>query len=498
MRTLPSHIRRLRVPSFVCATCIATALVAYTSASENFLRGQTKTSEPSAAPQEVSKTGSPKYVRASSDQPLWRVDLHSIGYPPENHLLQWQRGLGSFDTVDFLSDNVVAESFVTQEPAANLQRRGDPNRARPYRLHAIFMDANSGAVLKTFEWLGDDLKMGIFPRYDGSFVFFSTEHLVFYSSNWQPAKEAALLQLQEPGAELKEIAESPSGKFLAVRIRKLNSLLCLRIQTDTLTAERDTCSALLPFAISDDGMASTLTPDAVHFNGENRDAQPDEIHLNNAIKMKRTTIETVEFVGERGDLKKTLCYTRTTSSCGSPAFITNNMMVIHRQDDLGLLDITDVAKGGEARVQFQKEIGTHYWNLEHTSATGEWIATLGRPVRTSANGERFAVAMNAAQSPVNRSTAYALFPEALPAIDPTHVDVYDLPSGLEKLIPTRQCYLDAQCDWWIYKLTNVKHQFQHIWGFGLSPNGEKLVIDSGGVIHMYALPPATHLNAPAK
>jgi hypothetical protein len=492
MRTLPSHIRRIRIPSFVYATCIAAALVVCGGASENFLHGQTKTPESPAAPQDVSKKGLPKYVKASSDQSLWKVDLHPMGYPPENHLLQWQRGLGSFDTVDFLSDNVVAESFVTQEPAANLQRRDDPNRARPYRLHAIFMDATSGAVLKTFEWLGDDLKMGIFPRYDGSFVFFSTEHLVLYSSDWQPAKEVALIQLQEPGAELKEIAESPSGKFLDVRIRKLNSLLCLRIQTDTLTAERDTCSALLPFAISDDGMASTLTPDAVHFNGENREAQPDVIRSDNRIKMKRTEVETVEFVGERGDLKKTLCYTRTTSSCGSPAFITNNMMVIHRQDDLGLLDITDVANGGEAKLQFQKEIGTHYWHLEQTKVEGEWIASLGRPVRSSANGQRFAVAMNAAQSPDNRSTSYALFPEALPAIDPTHVDVYDLPSGLDKLTPTRQCYLDAQCDWWIYKLTNVKHQFQHIWGFGLSPNGEKLVIDSGGVIQMYALPPVAH------
>jgi hypothetical protein len=357
-----------------------------------------------------------------------------------------------------------------------------------FRSHAIFMDATSGAVLKTFEWLGDDLKMGIFPRYDGSFVLFSTEHLVLYSSDWKPVKEVALLQLQEPGAALQEIAESPSGKFLDIRIRKASSLLCVRIQTDTLTAERDTCTALLPFAISDDAIASTLTPDAVHFAGENREAQPDVNRVNNRIKMNRTSIETVEFVGERGGLKKTLCDEPSVRSCGSPAFITNNMVIIHGQDELGLLDITDVAKGEKPKLKFQKEFGNHSGTNVLSSIRGEWISALGRPIRTSANGERFAVAMNAPQRAGYAATANALLPEALPAIDPTHVDVYDLPSGLEKPIPARQCYLDAQCDWWIYKLTNVRHQFQHIWGFGLSPNGEKLVIDSGGVIQTYALP----------
>jgi hypothetical protein len=489
MRTLSSHLRRIRIPSLVCATCVATVLLAYSGASENFLHGQTKASESPAIPQASGKTGSPKFVKTSSDQTLWRVDLHSMGYPPENHLLQWQRGLESFDTVDFLSDNVVAESFVTQEPAANLQRRDDPNRARPYRLHAIFMDATSGAVLKTLEWLGDDLKMGIFPRHDGSFVFFSAERLVLYSPDWKPAKEVALLQLQEPGADFKEIAESPSGKFLEIRIRKGDSLMCLRIQTDTLTTQRDTCSALLPFAISDDAMASTLTPDAVHFSGENRESQRDVIRANKTIKMKRTLVETVELVGESGDLKKTLCDTPSVSSCGSPAFITNNMMIIRGGDELGLLDITGLAEGGKPKLQFQKAFGSYSGPLRLSSMAGEWISTLGRPVRTSANGERFAVAMNAPQT---AGTADALFAEALPAVDPSHVDVYDLPSGLQKLIPTRQCYLDAQCDWWIYKLTNVKHQFQHIWGFGLSPNGEKLVIDSGGVIQVYSLPPAAH------
>jgi hypothetical protein len=494
MRTLLSYIRLIRIPSLICAGVIATAFLAYTGATESFLRGQSKTSKSASAPQNSSKRNSSIVQEAGSDQFLWKVDLHPMGYPAENHMLQWQRGLGSFDTIDFLSDNIVAETFVTQEPAAGLQRRDDPNRARPYRLHAIFMDAATGSVLKTLEWLGDDLKMGIFPRYDGSFVFFSTDRLILYSPDWKPAKEVALVDSQEPGADFMEIAESPSGKFLEFRIRKGGALECLRVRTDTLTAERDTCTKLLPFIISDNGIASTFTPDAVRFGNENREDHRTVTRAENKIQMARTSIETVQFIGGRGDLMITLCSTPGLRSCGTPAFLTNNLMIVHGQYDLGLLDVTGLGEGGKAKLQFQREFAKTAIDNELPGIGHEWIATLGRPIRTSANGERFAVAMNAARTPTHNSTEHALLPETLPAIDPTHLDVYDVPSGNQKRIPDQQCDYDRPCDWWIYRLTNVKHQLQHIWGFGLSPNGEKLVIDSGGVLQMYALPPATHLT----
>ena len=498
MRTLPSHIRRICIPSLIFATLLATAFLAYISTTENLLWAQTKTSQSQATPKKSKKQEPPIVPEITSDQSLWKLDLHSMGYPAENHLLQWQRGLGSFDTVDFLSDDVIAESFVTQEPAAGLQRRDDPNRARPYKLHAIFMDATSGAVLKTLEWLGDDLKMGIFPRYDGSFVFFSTDRLVLYSPDWKPAKEVALLESQEPGADFMELAESPSGKFLEARIRKGGALQCLRIKMDTLTAERDTCTKLLPFVISDSGIASTFTPDAVRFGNENREDHRTITRTENKIQMARTSIDTVQFIGGRGDLMITLCSTPGLRSCGAPAFLTNNLMIVHGQYDLGLLDVTGLGEGGKAKLQFQREFARTAIDQESPDIGHEWIASLGRPVRTSANGERFAVAMNAPRTLTHASTEHALIPETLPALDPIHVDVYDLPSGNKKPIPDQQCDFNAPCDWWIYRITNVNHQFLHIWGFGLSPNGEKLVIDSGGVIQVYALPPATRPTVPTQ
>nr|HEV7954252.1 hypothetical protein [Candidatus Acidoferrales bacterium] len=494
MRTHPIHIRRFRIPSLVFVTLIATAILAYSAPTESFLRGRTKTSDAAATPQNSGN----RVAQVSSDQPLWKLDLHPMGYPAENHLLQWQRGLGSFDTVNFLSDNVVAETFVTQEPDAGLQRRKDPNRARPYKLHAIFFDATTGAVVKTLEWLGDDVKMGIFPRYDGSFVFFSAEHLILYSTDWKPEKEAVLPRFQDANASLKEIAESPSGKTLEVRIRLGQSLACLWIYTDTFKTERTSCSILLPFTISDDGVASTITPDTFTFSGENRQARPGtekehRPHPNNLAEYAK-----VELDLQRGDLKGILCDTTIVSSCGSPTFISNTMIVVHGDYFLGLMDISGLPGGGKSKLEFEKTFIRPVGRKSSPDLDYYWIAGLGRPVHSSANGQRFAVAVNAPRKTERPETVDALVPQRLPSIDPSYVDVFDLPSGQRQRMPSPdpQCdTIDAPCDWWIYRLTNVNHQFQHIWGFGLSPNGEKLVIDSGGVIQVYALPPATRPTA---
>src|SRR5580698_9775936 len=141
MRTLPSPIPGSRLAFFVWALCFVVVFTVYSTAASDVVCAQQKKSESSDNVVLPAKEATLRVVQASSDQPLWKVDLHSMGYPQENHLLQWQRGLGSFNTVDFISDSIVAETFVTQEPAAGLQRRNDPNRARPYRLHAIFFDA---------------------------------------------------------------------------------------------------------------------------------------------------------------------------------------------------------------------------------------------------------------------------------------------------------------------------------------------------------------------
>src|SRR5579864_4710451 len=151
-------------------------------------------------------------LQASSDQVLWKVDLHSLGYPVGDSQLQSRRALEEFNTIDFVGEGVVAATFITQQSVPGAQRRDDPNRVRPYLLHAIFLDAASGKVLNMIEWPDDDPNVGIFPRHGGGFLFFSTEHIAAYSPEGKPIKELPLPQLQAAGAGHIGIAESPSGK----------------------------------------------------------------------------------------------------------------------------------------------------------------------------------------------------------------------------------------------------------------------------------------------
>jgi hypothetical protein len=60
-----------------------------------------------------SQSSKVKAVQASSDQPLWRNDLQSLGYPASEPELQGRRSPVVFRTIDFLSDTVVAATFVT-------------------------------------------------------------------------------------------------------------------------------------------------------------------------------------------------------------------------------------------------------------------------------------------------------------------------------------------------------------------------------------------------
>src|SRR5580693_8653377 len=109
-----------------------------------------------------------KITEATADQSLWRVDLRSLGYPSDSSQLQLRRRPEEFNTVDFVSENEIVASFLTQE-STGLQRRNDPNRVRPYTLHALFLEAATGKLLKSLEWPLDNPISGIFPRYDGSF-----------------------------------------------------------------------------------------------------------------------------------------------------------------------------------------------------------------------------------------------------------------------------------------------------------------------------------------
>jgi hypothetical protein len=415
-----------------------------------------------------------KLTEASSDHPAWRIDLHAMGYPANDSRLQLRRGLHEFDTVDFVSEGVVAATFMTQEFVPVLQRRENSNRMRPYHLHAVFLDAANGRLLNTLEWPTDDPSAGIFPRYDGSFLFFSTEHIILYSPDWRIVKELSLPGLKVPHSYLAGIAQSPSGNILEIHSVQNGLSRCSRILTATLDGFEDSCDLADMFTISDKEIAMhegtggrtediIIGPGFHAISGSAGPAGPT-IRSAGASLGNEASVRKI-FIRAPGAPARTLCDTSWVAGCSMPQFLSDDRIVVYGPFAVEVLDGKGASGGG--RIDFETKL----------DGSADMIDTMGRPVRPSANGKRFAVVINATRWHSGDVVHLTMSPGDMPGPGPNHVDVYD-----------------AESSQWIYRLANKNEQLKEIWGLGLSPSGEKLVIDSGGVIQMYRLPPAAEIT----
>jgi hypothetical protein len=322
-------------------------------------------------------------------------------------------------------------------------------------LRAAFLEAATGKQIKTFDWPTDDASADIFPRYDGGFLYFSTERLVLYSPEWTPVKELVLPELQDSRSFLTGIAESPSGRIIEVRIARDRSPVCIRILIGTLTGAEEPCmTSSGRFSVSDDAHAQSDFNDAIKIVDAVRSGQSP-----NAAAIAQ--IHTKIMIREHFTDATLLCDQNEISGCNIPQFMSNDAIVVYCFTGLSLL----TRKSESNDSSFGRIFG-----MDKT-----WIDLSGGMVRSSPNGQRFAVVFN--NPPENLDTLGQMFHLAL---TPDHIDVYDLPAG-----------------GYVFTLKNKKKQFQKISGLALSPGGEKLCVDSGGVLQMYALPTANEAKAVA-
>ncbi len=441
MRMILEPKRRVSLACIVCALFLASAFLTRTSA---------------LLASRVGLQVKIKHVTASGDRQLWRVDLHSMGYPADNSQPQQRRSLEKFNAIDFVSESVVAATFLTRENVRDLQRRDDPNRTLPYKLHAIFLDAATGNELKTLEWPIDNPVAGIFPRFDGGFLFLSTDHVALYSENWTPVKDIPLPQLQGSPSPLRGISESPSGKTIVVQFRRGITTLCLKIQTATLDSSENPCEIPELFSASDEGVAAPRSL-LGGGSGESRSSGPIvqyDVSMPGDSSDAHGRIQNPE----KGSAAQMIC----NSCVGMPQFVNNDTIVVYT-----LMQLKVVGRNRNLKL------------TESLNPLEVWIDELGRPVRSSANGERFVVAFNVSQLRVDAPMDIRMSTGGMPAAFPDHIDAYDLTT--EK---------------WIYTLKIRGTHVQKILGLALSPSGEKLAIDSGGVIQAYVLPPRIQSTSP--
>jgi hypothetical protein len=406
-----------------------------------------------------------KITEATADQSLWRVDLRSLGYPSSQ--LQLRRRPEEFNTVDFVSENEIVASFLTQE-STGLQRRDDPNRVRPYTLHALFLDAATGKLLKSLEWPLDNPVSGIFPRYDGSFLFLSTQRIILYSPDWTVVKELPFSQLLNGEAYFAGLAESPSGKVLVVRFHQNNSTRCIRVLTENLESSASPCEIPEIFTVSDNEMAmypgASDKPEIVPVTGPVQTAVQTPTGLHSEVAGPPREI----LIGAPGAPARTLCDSFLVRGCSIPQFVNNENLVVYEGLSLSLLNHSGIYTGSKAEFAHR---------LPWLEGFGV-IDPYGRPIRPSASGQRFAVIFNT--SPKDRGVEVERFtiPGEIPGKFPNQVAVYDIPQNT-----------------WIYQLKNKKSDLKQIWSVALSPSGTKLAVDSGGTIQIYAVPPSSESSA---
>jgi len=389
-----------------------------------------------------------KLVHATTDHALWRVDLKSQGYPTNSDDLQRRRGFANFDTISFVSDKVIATTFITRETIPTLQRRDDPNHARPYRLHALFLDALTGKTLHTIEWPIDDPNAGIFPRHDGGFLLVTSEKIASYSTDWTYLKEIQFSDLHSMTATLGGIAESPNANFLVIQFLTGNSSLCSRISTDTLSAVPANCGVLEVFTVSD---YKIVEPEKLPAENEQRENTASHAYVQHSATTPGASTSGRAQSPDQAPAHQTIC----NPCAGIPQFINDDAMAVYSPENIRVVD-------GAGKISFSQDF----------NSKERWIDELGRPLRSSANGQRFAVVTN--RSPFvdnSRSSAIHISTGDIPAEMPLDLEVYDLSA--------------AQ---WIYTMRINPEQVHQIWGLALSPNAKKLAMDSGGTIQIYTLP----------
>jgi len=400
----------------------------------------------------VAQPSKPNHVMDLSQDSRWQVYLNDYGYPTDDPNLQLQPDLATFNSVSFLSEKVLVTTFLTRRSPIALQRHNDPNHQVPFHLHAFFLDASNGKVLKTLEWPLESAHAGIFPSGDGGFVFFSTEGFERYSANLLRERTLPLPQLKATGVGQYGLAAAPSGRGLLLVYEVKNAIQCVWVDSATLSTTESACTIPGRFTISDDETAAAVTPDQ-----KNRDWRV--------------------IIGGKSEPWHELCDDKKMQDCRIPTFVAEKTIVVSNQYGFSVLD--DV--GG---IQLHEK----YKFLDF------WIEPDSGPVRSSAIGNRFAVILNHLPYKISNALGGLVIVSGevhfhsvldlrrVPGPLPGRLDVYDLSSQT-----------------WFVSLLNKQDKFKEIFGFALSPSGINLAVDTGGVIHMYALPmDANEGNEPIK
>lgn len=378
------------------------------------------------------KQRKPTEITESIKKFAWSVDTRTLGFA-DDPILEKVPRLATFPEIFFLSDSNLAVTFLTREVVAGLQKRDDPSRQLPYKLHLISLDPSTGKERWRLDWSNDDANIGAFPRSDGSFMVLSRTRLSRYSPDGQMLKTIDLPPKQNGALELIGADSSPTGNSLMIRYRAGKTLTCDWVSAADLSASPAECELSYRLAVCDQGLAIVGPM-------QNR---PREFEIQ---------------VQMRNQPWKSLCDTRSVGGCGVPHFFDNRLLLTHTNKELDLIN-TD----GETMMSYQVATGR-----------GE-VMNEYEPISASRSLSRIAVTISRTEG--TRDGMMIDWSDVF-----FRAKVYDTRS--------RAWIYDLENDTRPDPLGNGRdlHPFKTANGLALSLDGKQLVLEVDGKVQSYQLP----------
>lgn len=181
---------------------------------------------------------------SDSRQPLWEIDLSQFGYQgrppvPQGPADEW--GFWTYQQgVVFTQSGVMAVFFVVHDdpPGASANRK--PSPSDPYRLVALFLDANRGALIRKLDWPLPSSTDSVSPSFffsamNGNFIVGIGETLSLYSTHFE------LLAKYEFHQELDATASGAGDTVLLKSVSKIDGKWISRsdlVDTDRLSLRK--------------------------------------------------------------------------------------------------------------------------------------------------------------------------------------------------------------------------------------------------------------------
>ncbi len=381
----------------------------------------------------------PLVAQSQASQSLWEVNLSQYGYqgrppaalahlpPSRSPLAAWAYQQG----VAFTDQDIVVGYFVVHDDSpAKATERSEPSISDPFRLIAIFLNADNGALIRKLDWpLPVDPNAVspsfFFPATKGRFLVALGDTLSLYSSDFK------ILAHIDAQSDFEPVA-SPSGESILLNTgSEVNGHWIPQYQlVDTKTLS----------TINSSAEPSSHLPHSIEavWNDELAWTEPNSLFFSTPVSKPK------ELLAERGGF------------CGAWAFVGKGVLA------------GPVCGGANKLVTISTE-GSLVWDYDLG------FEQVDGPVATSSNGQRFAASTFRWGSGRNNA------PDKLTA------RVFGIRSSVPLLTLNVPRNFGEGQNYFYGSYGDTRFGWG---GLALSPSGELLAVKSGASIQMYRVPAA--------